>query len=74
MAAPVAMPPGRVPCPWCRGPVHPIASRCRHCHSELPRGAIVSTATPPRRPARAALIAMAVLAAAAALALPLLIA
>lgn len=73
MAAPVAMSPGRVPCPLCGLPVHPIAGRCRHCRSDLtrvPRPTTPTTAsTSPR--GRAALIAMALLLAAAALLAPI---
>ena len=30
------MPDNRRQCPACRGPVHPEATRCRHCSAELP--------------------------------------
>lgn len=75
MAGPVAMTPGRVPCPLCSAPVHPIAGRCRHCRADLTR--IPRPAPPPTpsaRGGRAALIAMAVVVAAAALAVPIWIA
>jgi hypothetical protein len=74
MAAPVAMSPGRVPCPLCGGPVHPIAGRCRHCRGDLTRVArpSMTPASSTSRRGRAALIAMALLLAAAALAAPIL--
>ncbi len=25
----------RIPCPICRGPIHPIAGRCKHCKTDL---------------------------------------
>ena len=25
----------RVPCPVCRGPIHPVAGRCKHCRADL---------------------------------------
>ena len=25
----------RVPCPVCRGPIHPVAGRCKHCKTDL---------------------------------------
>lgn len=28
-------PEARIPCPICRGPIHPVAGRCKHCKTDL---------------------------------------
>ncbi len=74
MPAPTNLEPLRVPCPLCKAPIHPIAGRCRHCRADLTRVAPPTTETSPAtrgRGGQLALAALLVIAAVAAIAVPL---
>lgn len=59
--APDAMSP-RVPCPFCGGPLHPIAGRCKHCKQDLAahpsRALPMNGNAPPMSPGLPALAAL----------------
>lgn len=74
MAASLDVAPLRVACPACGGAIHPIASRCRHCRSDLSKAVRREAAlVAPKRAPHPLLIVMLVTAVAVAIAVPTLL-